>query len=447
MALPKNVDKYLSRRYYDHKLPGSYTSASKLHDVIKSEGKYSIPLKRIQRWAEGQDILTLHKTVRQRQPVYRRVIVPGIGHLWDADLMVLNGERFVRENRGYAYVLVTIDAFSKFVRARPVKNKGGKEMVRAFEEIFDSSTTLPRFCRSDKGTEFSNRPVQELFKKRGIRHYYANTESKAHLAERVIKTIKRKLFQFFQRNNSYSYWRDLQGIVDSYNSTFHRTIGRSPEQVTEANSQEVWDYQYVKHSKTYLNSIKRALKDASKPSRRRNAGDKRRFKYSVGQTVRVAYFKSKPFDRAYDEQFTGEVFTIRKRDVIENVPVYYLNDYNGEEVKGQFYEGEITPVKFDPNALFKIEKVLKKRVRNGVEESYVKFLSWGNSHNQWLPSSSLVPLRKGRGRRRGKLPVAKGVRSEERRKKEKTKSPSNSGGNDAKGRNERSLRRNLRKRK
>ena len=37
MPLPKNVDKYLSRRYYDHKLPGSYTSVSKLYEVYHFE--------------------------------------------------------------------------------------------------------------------------------------------------------------------------------------------------------------------------------------------------------------------------------------------------------------------------------------------------------------------------------------------------------------------------
>ena len=328
--------------------------------------------------------------------------MPGSNHLWDADLLVLNGQRFVESNAGYSYILVTVDVFNRICRARAVKNKGGQEMERAFESIFSQTEHLPGYIRSDHGNEFSNARVQELFKKRGIKHYYANTETKSNYVEILIKTLKKRLFQFFQRNNSYSYVDDLQTIVKAYNDTFHQSIGRPPSAVTPDNEQEVWDYQYVQHSRAYQESLKRALKKANGGrGTRQGYREKSPFKYSNGQTVRVAYFKSKPFDRAYDEQFTGEVFTVRKREMIENIPIYFLNDYGGEVVKGHFYESEITPVKFDPNALFKIEKVVKTRVRNGVKESLVKFQSWSSLYNQWLPTSSLVQLKGKRGRHQG----------------------------------------------
>ena len=388
MERPRNVDEYLTRRYYDSSSPGSFTSAAKLHQVIRSEGRYDISLKRIEKWAEGQDILTLHKTPKQRQTTYRRLIMPGSNHLWDVDLLVLNGQRFVASNSGYAYILITVDVFDRYCRARAVKNKGGKEMKKAFESIFNRAAARPLFIRSDHGNEFSNALVQQLFKERGIKHYYANTETKSNYAEILIKTIKRKLFRFFQRNNSYAYVKDLQSIVDSYNSTLHQSIGRAPRSVTKDNQEEVWDYQYVKHSRAYMTSLKRALKKANASGSKRG----HRFRYDLGQTVRAAYFRAKPFDRAYDEQFTGEIFTIRKRELIENIPIYFLKGFDGEEVKGHFYESEITAAKYDPNALFKIEKVVSTRVRNGVKESLVKFQSWPSRYNQYLPTSSLVRL-------------------------------------------------------
>ena len=405
MASPRNVDDYLTRRYYDSRLPGSFTSASKLHKVIRSEGRYRIPLKRIEKWAEGQDILTLHKTPKQRQAAYRRLIMPGSNHLWDVDLLVLNGQRFVESNSGYAYILITVDVFDRYCRAQPVKNKGGKEMKKAFETIFDRGGTRPLFIRSDHGNEFSNALVQQLFKERGIKHYFANTETKSNYAEILIKTIKKKLFQFFQRNNSYAYAKDLQSIVDSYNSTFHQSIGRAPRQVTKENRQEVWDYQYVKHSRAYMTNLKRALKKANAIRSKRVY----RFRYDIGQTVRAAYFRAKPFDRAYDEQFTGEIFTVRKRELIENIPVYFLKGYDGEDVKGHFYESEITAVKYDPNALFKIEKIVSTRVRNGVKESLVKFQSWPSRYNQYLPTSALVNLKGHSAKPRGRAGRAGGV--------------------------------------
>ena len=309
--------------------------------------------------------------------------MPGPGHLWDTDLLVLDGHRFASNNSGHKYIVLTIDVFSRFCRAEAIKNKGSKEMVRAFEAIFDRTEKLPRFCRSDRGTEYSNRELQALFKEKNVKHYFTNTDTKANYSERLVKTIKRRLFQFFQRNNSYSYENELQDIIRSYNRTYHQSIGRAPEEVTSEDTQQVWDYQYVQHSPNYRRSLKEALKGSS------NAKSHSNFKYNIGQTVRVAYFKRKPFDRSYDELFSGEIFTIRKRAVIENIPVYRLTDCHGDDVKG-----EITPVRFDPNALFKIEKVIKKRVVDGVNQSYVQYQSWPKSYNEWIPTSSIVGLKK-----------------------------------------------------
>lgn len=403
MVSPRNINSYLTKRFYNPKLPGSYTSVSKLYQVIKKEGKHKISLKQIQEWAKGQDILTLHKTVKEKQPAYRRIVTPGLNHLWDSDLLVLTGERFSGANSGNSYIVITVDVFSRFCRAEAVKNKGGKEMARAFTKIFERANTRPTFIRTDHGKEYSNAALQQLFKENGVTHYFSNTETKANYSEILIKNIKKRLFQFFQRSNSYSYTEELQSIVDSYNNTLHSSINMSPAEVNQSNQQQVWDYQYVTNSSTYKSSLKRALKASTSGS-----SGKPKFKYKPGDTVRVSHFRRKPFDRAYDEQFSGEVFTVRSRRFDEGIPIYYLNDFSKEEIKGHFYQGEITSVIYDPKALFKIEKVLKNRVRNGVKESLVKYQSWPDRYNEWLETKSLVSLPKGnsakrrskRGRRR-----------------------------------------------
>lgn len=393
MVTPRNIDAYLKRRFYDPRQAGSFTSASKLYKAIRREGKYDISLKRIREWAEGQDILTLHKSVRQRQPAYRRIISPGLNHMWDADLLELSGRRFKQSNAGHAYILVTVDVFSRFCRAEAVKNKGATEMARAFSTIFRRSAgAKPRFLRSDRGVEFSNAKVQEVLREQGVKHYYSNTETKANFVEILIKTLKKRLFQYFQWTNSYAYVNELQAIVSSYNKTIHSSIGLPPAKVTADNELKVWDYQYVSNSRAYKDSLKRALKRSKAGAA---AVRRRRFKFAVGQTVRVAHYRQKPWHRAYDEQFTGEVFTVRSRREHEGIDVYYLTDFGGDEVKGQFYRNELTAVRYDPNALFKIEKVLKSRVRNGVKEQLVKYQSWPARYNEWIAADAIVALRRG----------------------------------------------------
>lgn len=393
MVLPKDIDAYLTRRFYNHRTPGSFTSASKLYSVIKSEGRYNISRARIEDWAQSQDIVTLHKAAREKPTKYRRVIAPGMNHMWDCDLLVMIGDRFKVANEGYAYILVTTDVFSRYCRANAVKSKGGKDMKTCMIEIFEDAGAqgIPKFIRSDHGTEFTNATVHDLLDGKGIKHIFTNTETKANYAEAMIKGLKKRLFQYFQYTNSYSYKDELQKMVESYNSTIHSSIGMSPSHITHANEQDVWDYQYVTQQKgsDLLRAFKKAISTSSR-GRRSNP-----YKYGIGQSVRVSYHRKKNFFRSYDEQFTGEVFTVRSRKVSDGVAIYYLSDYHGEKVDGPFYGNELTPVKFDPDAFFKIEKVIRTRLSaTGVQESLVKYQSWPSKYNQWIPTSTIKTLNK-----------------------------------------------------
>ena len=399
MPLPKDIDAYLSRRFYNYKSPGGFTSAAKLYAVIKSEGRYDISMTRIEEWAGSQDIVTLHKSSREKPLKYRRVIAPGMNHMWDCDLLVLNGERFKNANRGFAYILVTIDVFSRYCRLGAVKSKSARHMKIAFQEIFaeagDSGT--PKFIRSDRGTEFTNSQVRDLLKDKGVRHVLSNTETKANYAEAAIKGLKKRLFQYFQYANGYGYLEEIGGIAASYNATIHSSIGVSPKSVDQENEQEIWDYQYVtqRNSKDLIGAFKLAIS---------TSGSKRlhRYKFAINQRVRASYKRKGNFFRSYDEQFTGEVFTVRNRKFSDGVAIYYLKDYEGEDVSGPFYANELTSVKFDPDAFFKIEKVIKKRLRpDGAEESLVKYQSWPGKYNQWILTSNLKTL-KTKGQRKKK---------------------------------------------
>ena len=59
----------------------------------------------------------------------------------------------------------------------------------------------------------------------------ANNEPKASVVEQVNQTLKSKLYLYFTVVNSLRYIDVLQDMVDSYNNTYHRSIGRAPETV------------------------------------------------------------------------------------------------------------------------------------------------------------------------------------------------------------------------
>jgi hypothetical protein len=51
----------------------------------------------------------------------------------------------------------------------PVKDKRGSTVAATFKKIF--AERIPNMMQMDRGTEFYNLQVQELFKKNGVRHY------------------------------------------------------------------------------------------------------------------------------------------------------------------------------------------------------------------------------------------------------------------------------------
>ena len=86
-----------------------------------------------------------------------------------------------------------------------------------------------------KGTEFVNESFQQYLKKQGIQFYTAKNEPKAVVVERVNCTLNSKLYRYFTGVNSLQYVDVLQDIVDSYNDTYHRSIGHAPAAVSLLN--------------------------------------------------------------------------------------------------------------------------------------------------------------------------------------------------------------------
>ena len=96
-----------------------------------------------------------------------------------------------------------------------------------------------------------------------------------------------------------------------------------------------------------------------------------------------------PIDREYSQKWTGELFKIDTRFRREGVPVYTILDWNGERVDGTFYEPELQPVTIDPTTEYRVEKILKRRVRNKRKEVLVRWLHWPKKYYSWIPEADV----------------------------------------------------------
>ena len=75
----------------------------------------------------------------------------------------------------------------------------------------------------------------------------------------------------------------------------------------------------------------------------------------------------------------------------DSTPYYKIEDLNGEEITGIFYQEELQKIDKTDN-IFKIERIIKKRsTRKGVQY-LVKWLDFPESFNSWVDKKDLKCL-------------------------------------------------------
>ena len=280
-------------------------------------------------------------------------MVSGIDKIWAADLADMTA--FKDYNDGYTFLLLVIDTFSKYGWIIPLKNKKGGTVADALKDIFEKRK--PEKLWTDKGTEFKNKNVKKL-----IEIYSTENEEKSSIAERWIRTMKEKMFKYFTDNNTYKYIDVLPDLVEDYNNTVHSSTKLTPIDASKKkNELTVWRNLYPDRYKTSrLNP-----------------------KFSVGDEVRITK-KKKDFEKGYTTRWTEEIFTIK--EIRETNPITYkLEDLQGEEIKGTFYEPELQKTK---QQIYRIEKVIEKE----KGRSFVKWKGYSDKFNSWVDNKDLIDL-------------------------------------------------------
>ena len=155
---------------------------------------------------------------------------------------------------------------------------------------------------------------------------------KASVVERFNRMLKPRMYRYFTTNNTLNFVPVLQALVKGYNHSYHRSIKMAPNQVTKANSAQVYE-------NLYGNKEKKIRKPTLK----------------VGDRVHLNK-KFRLFQKSYLPGWTQEVFVIRERRV-GSVPTYKVEEYDGTPLKGTFYEQDLQKVSLKDDDIFRIEKL------------------------------------------------------------------------------------------
>ena len=154
-----------------------------------------------------------------------------IDDIWSLDILDLK-DYGPENNRGYRYVLVITDNFSKFGWTVPLKNKNAQTLKNFFEKFLIGSKRKPNLAESDRGKEFYNKIFQDFVNKNNIKIYSRNSSYGAVFAERFNRTLrdllKRPIFEKSDGN-----WIDiLSTITKQYNNGIPSSIKLTPIQAS-----------------------------------------------------------------------------------------------------------------------------------------------------------------------------------------------------------------------
>ena len=263
-----------------------------------------------------------------------------------ADMQLLS-----KFNKGFTILLCVIDIFSKYAWVIPLKDQKAISIVHAFQKILKESNREPNKTWVDKGSELYN-SFKKWLKDNDIEMYSTNNDGKSVIVERFIKTLKNKIYKCMTSISKNLYIDKLDDILKKYNNTCHTSIKMKPFDVKD---------------NTYI-GFNKIVNDKNP-------------KFKVGDHVRISKYKN-IFAKGYMPNWSEEIFIIKK--IKNTVPwTHVLNNLDGEEIIGTFYENELQETKQNK---FRIENVIKRK----GDKLYVKGKGYDNSFNSWIDKKDFV---------------------------------------------------------
>ena len=107
---------------------------------------------------------------------------------------------------------------------------------------------------------------------------------------------------------------------------------------------------------------------------------------SVGEYVHLSQIKP-TFKTGYTIQTTLEIFKIIRVDTTQSPTIYFLEDLQGEPIKGIFYS-ELIPT--TPSEIYQID-IIRSKIVSGRKKFLVKWRGYPDKFNSWIDESQISP--------------------------------------------------------
>jgi hypothetical protein len=277
-------------------------------------------------------------------------------------------------NEKTTFVLMVVDCHSKFLWARPLKNKTAELVAYELQGII-LQEGAPEVISSDNGAEFSNETMSTLCTKFDIKqlHSLPYRPTSNGQIERVNGTLKRAINAYMTEHDSKRYIDALQHLVYAYNTAKHSTTKFSPFQLHRGRDAQI---SMIAHANIKKNAERMILNDMRKASSMEEplvVGDKVRINGLALKKIR----KLSAISRATKTliNWSKEIYEVQKvRKDANDVEEFQLKD--SPEADRWFFRYQLMLV--DEEALLKRRSVFDKEELNFGQkfdnEEHIKML-------------------------------------------------------------------------
>ena len=247
------------------------------------------------------------KSPKKNYPT-NKIIYNHIDEIWSIDLADFADYK-TSNNKGFRYVFIVIDNFSKNLWAIPLKNKYSQTITNEFSNILTTSKRKSLKIESDRGTEFYNSIFQNFLSSKNIHHYSRFTDEGPSIAERVIRTVRNLLKKPIFLAGEASWMSELPSVIKKYNNSIHSSTKMTPNQPSKKSNEKI----------VYNN-----LEDNR---------EVRKPKFKLGQLVRTADIK-RVFSKGDSTNYSYKLYTITEiiHDTIPSYRIDYLPERYNENL-------------------------------------------------------------------------------------------------------------------
>jgi hypothetical protein len=286
----------------------NYPSIRKFSQILK-QNNIIIANKELKLFIEKQSVNQVHKRTPTQKQMYKFIWAYEPYEMLQIDL--LDYKKYSRINKGYSFILIAVDIFTRFAYAIAIKDKTPNSVLQGYKKM-----NLPDInaIYHDSGNEYKG-VFKSYLKDKNT--YSLSADIGDHKSLGVIdafsKTFKSMISKYMTANNTTKYYDITDDIVEAYNKSPHSSIN----DIAPIDAFKGDNYLLIKNinREKMLHNI--------------NISKKQYLKVKVGDNVRIQ-IKKNIFDKGYKTTYSDEIYKVvsikNNRATIDNDETYKLTD-------------------------------------------------------------------------------------------------------------------------